>query len=859
MTETAVRERAPHKPLPEPPARRPAKPLPPTPDQASRLAQQPAQDTGLDQAPQVGVTVKKSSRFSLPFKNPFAKSEDTKAREAAAKAEKEKILQARAKAKKEDVQAQLQAKRLNEANAQETAKVKAGFKNVTNKVDKPEELTDLTKAFELWLGREHEARARARATVLGSGEHTPELEAEAELAAERAAELEWNLAPTRVRAFRPLRFDEFDKALNEVRQMLHESRSAEIGEVGALLMQNELTDGTAMTPQQAMAQVRGQAELERRQVRAAQSKGLDPEKVQADDRAASDKRTEAFLKQRGGDTRQVGASEQAWTKAETTQLDLNDKYGHLDKVLLGKSAATGGQFAAKGLGQGIKMGTKGLTKIGVDESPDTAIAGIVGGSIDGLSGAFKFLGQVLGFVDQVSDIRKGVADKNAAVGATRTAVQSLLTLAAMAKTSLKVAKTGMEGLGQTAGALGTIGLPVVSLVTNALTIVDGVLELVPVSIRLGTGLSSVDEALLEEKFPLAAAYTRINSRNAQLVEKASWKIGKSATQLGLSIGELATGGGMGGITGAKMAVSIVDVAHTLGHKVYDTVSESKASDARKGFFVKHEEGASRLVLKHDIAASVDLMILAARKGASYAVETLLDYGATKTEIASMPPHLLREKILSGLDASGDPKTVKEKFDAAKKTVMDTLGMDTAIRKDERTTMEKVSDAGASAVKFVAKLPFLIGEQIDKIDAKHEDAKKLIAAKNERGHKGRSDRGRGAVLEHMLRGGLGIEKSFAKVRQDMAQDGLDTSDMRTTADKKDREKKVKERAEQARKADATYRLDPGFVAKVSKATLPELYEIWNTMDKNDPEQVGNLQFFKHEVDRRLVEAGSKPTR
>jgi hypothetical protein len=863
MTETATstRKRSGRAPLPAP---QQSAPESTSSDQGvAQLAQQPAQDTGLTATPQVGVTTKKTSKFSLPFKNPFAKSGDTLAREAAAKREKEQILQSRAKAKRQDIRARIQAKRLNEANLAQTEKVKAGFAQVTSNTEKPAELISLTKDYEMWLGREKQARARARAEVLGDQEPTPALLAEAELAEEKAAEDEWNLSPTRVRAFRPLRFDDFDKALNEVREMIHASRSAEIGEVGALMMQNELTEGPVMTAKQATEQVRARAELERRQVRAAQSKGRDPEEERAKDLAASQERA-ADITKKLGESRPpgaFGAAEAEWTKVDTEQSDLKDKYGPNGKLQKAQTAANLTQYPVKAAGLGVKQGTNAIVKgTSVVANNDTAIAGIVGGSIDAVSGAFKFIGQVLGFVDQVSDIRKGVADKNAAIGATRTAVQALMTLAGMAKTSLNVAKAGMEGLGQAAGALGSVGLPVVSLVTSCMAILDGVLELVPVSIRLGTGMTSINDALIAEKFPLAAAFTRINSRNAQLVEKASWKIGKGGTQLGLSIGELASGGGMGGFTGAKLAVSVVDVAHTLGHKVYDTVSESQASDARKGFFVKHEEGASRLVLKHDIAASVDLMILAARKGATYAVKTLTDYGATETEVQSMPPHLLREKILKGLESSGDPKTVKEKFDSAKKDVKDFLGLDTAIRgKDERTAMEKVSDYAAAPFKAVAKLPGVVGNEINKLTQKHADAKKLIAAKNEQGLKGNTSRGNLKVVEHMFRGREGIEKSFAKVRSGMAEQRQDTSDMRTTADKRERADRTKQQAERELKAKSTHMIDPDFVDRVTKASLPELYQIWDQMDRTSTDQIGNLQFFKHEVDRRLVEAGGVATR
>jgi hypothetical protein len=355
---------------------------------------------------------------------------------------------------------------------------------------------------------------------------------------------------------------------------------------------------------------------------------------------------------------------------------------------------------------------------------------------------------------------------------------------------------------------------------------------------------------------------RVNSRNAQLVEKASFGIAKNATMVGLHIAELASAGGFGIPMAAKATVTITGLAHSLGHKIYDTVSESRSSTAKKDFGVKHKEGASRDLVKHDIGTSVDILIVAAQKHKlDYARKILMEYGVTAPEVDSMRMQELREKVLDGLDATGDPKTVSEKIDAAKESVASALGKEKKPNgpKDDTSTLDKIKSVPGDIGKALAGLPGKISKQIQEIKAKHADAKELIASKNALNYGGKNDRGSGAVLQHMVRGQDKIEKSYAKVRNDLNAEGMGPNQLpRSSDDRKRRSEQAEQKkVSQNSSKGGAQQIDKAFMAQVQKASVPELYTILAGINQSDPAQLANLEYLEYEVARRLAEAGTRP--
>lgn len=799
--------------------------------------------------------------------NPFKKSDEQKANDAEKSQRKADILKARAEMKAKDKKARLEAKSVNKTNKTVSTDIKAGYAKAGDsaKFDKTADHANLEKEFQAYLEKERQAREQARQTFT-DGVGTPEQQELSEVAEENAADAVWQSAPPNIRAFRPLRFDDFDKALREVQELRSQHAAEEQSDVSQLLESNEKSFGAPMDPDKALKKVREKRNLDRMQVRSAQSKGEDPTVAKEMDKAkasskASDKLSESSSK------RDVGKGEQARVKADTERKQAEEKYLPNDDLDDARSGLKTGGMVGKYAGKGVKSGTKGVVKAGIGGAKageGSEISELVGTSTTGLGQIIDFVSELLNFASIIADIKRGTADKGAKLKATQSAVSATNKAAGVTRTTLMAARDGVQHF----GGLGTViteagsALPIVGLVTSVLSVIDAALELYPVADRLTTGLQSVDEAVLAGKAPLAASMDRVNSRNAQLVEKSTFDIAKNSTMVGLHIAEIASAGGFGIPMAAKATVTLTGLAHSLGHKIYDTVSESRAATAKKDFGVKHKEGASRDLVKHDIGTSVDILIVAAQKhNLEYAKTILMGYGVTASEITSMRMGELREKVLDGLDATGDPKTVTEKIDDAKEKVASALGKEKKPNgpKDDTSTLDKIKAVPGDIGKALAGLPGKIGKQIDAMKAKHADAKQLIASKNALNYGGKDDRGKGAVFAHMFRGQDKIEKSYAKVRNDLAAEGMGPKQLPRSSEDRERRAELaqQKQASQSGASGGAQQVDKAFMAKVQKASVPELYTILGAINQADPSQIGNLQFLEWEVARRLAETGTRP--
>lgn len=795
--------------------------------------------------------------------SPFGKTDEQKAKHATAKDKKKALLRARAAMKADDATARIEAKRVNKTTAAESAKVGASYAGATApKTDKSKDHLRLETDFQTYLERERQARVAARQAA----EATTDDEADLEVAEEEAADKVWMGAPVRVRAFRPLRFDDFDRALNEVREMALADKADEVGEASAVMVDNKKALGPHLDPDKALKKVAEKRSLERRQVRAAESKGLNPQDVAAAEAKASSDKADAKVAKAQA-KRPGGKAEQERTRTDAARKDMEEKHGPNEKLDAAQDAFAQAGTGTAYLGKAQKYGTAGISGAMGDAANDTSadIATIVGTSTIGLGQVMSFISDVLGFASLVDDIRNGVADPGANLVAVQRGVGALSSAAGIARTALIAARDGVHAFGGAANVISDVGtaLPIVGLITSVLGAIDSALDLIPASVRLGTGLEAVDSAVLARKAPLAAAMDRINSRNIQLVEKASFDIAKHATMIGLHIAEIGSAGGMGAPLAAKLSVTIVGIAHNVGHSIYDMVNESKSSTAKKRFGVKHQEGASRDVLKYDIGSSVDVLIVAARKHKlAYARTVLLDYGATATEVDTMRLHELRDKIVDGLGAEGDPKTVKEKVDAAKQSVSDALGIEKKPTgaKEDKSTLDTVLAVPVGIGKAFAGLPSVIGGQINAIKEKHSDAKLLQKSKNSVGYAGRDDRGRGMVAAHMLRLPGDVEKSFAKVRQDLAANGTDASALPYSSDHLKATKKIDDQKAVGAtdSTDQAAQIDKAFIDTVTKAggNLDELRKIHAAMDIKDPAQLMNLEYIKFVISDALARADVK---
>jgi hypothetical protein len=775
--------------------------------------------------------------------NPFKKKEKTdvdKARDAN-------------KAQDKDVRAT--AKKVNKDHKKLSESIKLSYQTAPNaKLVPPTALVAIQGQFQHFLDLEARARQDVADQHNGAGMPTTDPQ-ELQRLQDQAGEAVWNNAPEEVRALRPLRFDDFDVALNEVRELAQEGRVQLQSQSAQLMQENESGLGALMDPEKAQKKVLEQRGLDRRQARA------NPDTAKLNQQNI-DKGEKAVVKERA--INPVGSLVDQRLRSNAIRKNQEEQFGENEDLNDAKKGLkTAGTIAGKG-GKAIPKGLKQLTSN--DEAND--VGAVLGKSTTGLGNILTMISDILGFVGTIGDIKQGTADRGAKVQAASEATKVLRSAGAVTRTTLLAAKEGVEKFGGATEVIGQAGqgVPIVGLITSALGIIQSALDLVPLGERHSDGVTTVQQALLDGKAPLAASYDRVNSRNAQLIEKETFALAKNSTMLGLHIAEVATAGGFGVPMAAKLTLTITDLCHTLGHKIYDTVGESKSATALKGFKVKHQEGASRDVLKYDIGSSVDVIIVAAKKHKlGYARETLLNYGVTDAEIDTMWLDELREKVLDGLDAEGDPKTVTEKIEAAKDSVKDALGMDTKKGggpKEETTVLEDIKAVPGKIGDALGKIGPAIKKKIQSVKDAHADAKMIVKAKNDTNHGGRKDRGKASTLFYTLRDGNKNEKSLQKARQALYDRGTAKDDLpRTVSDRKKRaELLAAQDVQEDTQISGPLVLDQAFITEVTKASAAELFAIMDKVDQTPPiapREMAKLRFIEMEVAARVQAPGATP--
>ncbi len=773
------------------------------------------------------------------------------------KKEKSDVDKARDANKAKDKDVRTTAKKVNKDHKKLSESVKLSYQTAPNaKLVPPTALVAIQTQFQSFLDLERQAREAVVQEHTGGVATQNTDMATVEMLANKAGEAVWNGAPEEVRALRPLRFDDFDVALNEVRELAQEGRVQLQSQSAQLMQENETGLGALMDPDKAQKKVLEQRGLDRRQARA----NPDGAKLKQQN---IDKGEKAVVKERANHP--VGSLVDQRLRSNATSKNQQEQFGENEDLNDAKKGLkTGGMIVGKG-GKGVAPVIKAFG--GNDEAND--VGAVLGKSTSGLGNILTMISDILGFVGTVSDLKQGTADRGAKVQAASEATKILRSAGTVTRTTLLAAKEGVEKFGGATEVIGQVGqgVPIVGLITSALGIIQNALDLVPLGERHSDGVTNVQHALLDGKSPLAASYDRVNSRNAQLIEKETFALAKNSTMLGLHITEVATAGGFGIPMAAKLTLTITDLCHTLGHKIYDTVGESKSSTALKGFKVKHQEGASRDVLKYDIGSSVDVLIVAAKKHKlGYARETLLQYGVTDAEIDTMWLDELREKVLDGLDAEGDPKTVTEKIEAAKDSVKDALGMDTKKGgggpKEETTVLEDIQAIPGKIGDALGKIGPAIKKKIQSVKDAHADAKMIVKAKNDTNHGGRKDRGKGSTLFYTLRDGAKNEKSLQKARQALYDGGTGKDDLPRTVS--DRKKRAELLAAQDVQEDAQISgplvLDQAFITEVTHATAQELFAIMDKVDQTPPvapKEMAKLRFIEMEVAARVQAPGATP--
>lgn len=808
-------------------------------------------------------------------------------------ADKAKVKEFEKTAKAEDKQARQLAKVMNTTNKMVSKEIIAANKAQPNgKLEASPQHRKLIDDFSQLLkteAAEREAAFRsAEAQALQEGKSTQEAKAAGELASERMADEVWANAPFSLRAFRPLRFDEFDKALNEVKEARTEGMAQHHSDVSAVLQENEAKRGAFMDVGDAEKAVNTGRALDRRRDRIALEKGkstkeLDDEVLDKAKKKAAEKESEeggsrAESLQKLADDGQTptqpgGATLTAPVPQGESQRNVDDAqrkkrqeaFGDGDKDLQKHAERIGyASTATKYLAKGTKAGAKqfghkrgkdalGHSNMGTDQTLGTDVTMVVDQSVSGLAGILNLVKQIIGLIDDVGEIRKGGTDKGATLEAVGSGAGILKTALGTTRSGLLAAKEGLEAFaGPTSAALSgvTHALPIVGMVGSVIEMIISGIESVPLAERLWDGASAVFQAKLGAKAPLVAALERTQRRNGQLIEQKIFSLIKSATMMGLHIAEIASGGGFGIPAAAKISLSIISLGHTAAHKIADTIIEQKAANAVHAWRDEHKEGASRDVVKYDAGTAVDLIIVAAQKHKlPYAIELLEDYGITPAESASMRLHEIRAKVLKHLKETDNPRTVQEKAKGVLASIKSFFGVEDGPKglseEEERSLLDKLKAAPsgiASGLRSlgskIAAAPKKIGSAIaDPIKQKYQDAKTLVEAKDAMHYKGKSGR---SVAYNFLRSGDGLEKSLGKVRQDMHSAGADDKDLPySAAQQKHREKLDAIKNPVSDKG--IKRVDQPLARRLMALDLPQLYVEVNKLDVKDEMQSATVEY------------------
>lgn len=732
---------------------------------------------------------------------------------------------------KQEKDAKAAAKLNNAAFEAMSKKVKLSYQAA----DGPVQTMPAEAVAEFHLLRDHLAKERQALAAVAPGPAAGEQltgQAKEDYEKRRAAATAavWEAAPPEVRKLRPLRVDDFDKALNEVGALAAQGRQQLAALVEARMVENARTQGASLSREQVEAQILSERALQRRADRTASEQR--PEQSAADQATKTSAADAKVAGARAGSP-SVGPRQVADVRQRAGAVHDQDTHG------AGLTGTVGGGFkaGAKATGRAGKAVDKplsGLTKVGAvsKSDQDVQVTGLVTTSTSGLSQLMSLISNVLGFATQVKDIRSGKADKNAGTQAAATAAGGLKDAADVAKTAMTAIQDGLKAFEPVGNPiLDTLKaqLPIVGIITSSLSLIEGTIRLTPTLDRHAAGVLGNEEAMLEGKFPLATSYDRMTSRTAQLIEKTVFGIGKDAATIATQVADVVSAGfALPAAASARIGISVLNMCHSAGHLIYDTVREHQAAGAKQAFGVEHQEGASRDVLKYDIGNSVDVLIVAAKsKGTLHAIMTLEEFGVRREEIATMFPQEIRAKVLEGLEATGDPKTVGQKAAAAAETV---------------------EEGGKALLGLPGK--------IASMKAAWDDASKLVKAKNDNSYHGRKDRGFGATLYHAMRGDVAHETSFGSVRQ-VALDKNPKADPATLPrSAADRARLAAGAAGPAKRApgaaiERPVLLPPAWVAQVSGAPDGKLAEMLMAINQKsaDPLDKAKLEFIDVEVAMR----------
>lgn len=255
---------------------------------------------------------------------------------------------------------------------------------------------------------------------------------------------------------------------------------------------------------------------------------------------------------------------------------------------------------------------------------------------------------------------------------------------------------------------------------------------------------------------------KMTQAHTKTLENNVWGLGKSVFDMITAIAELGTAGAA---KTAKLAGSVVDSIHSLGHLIADEIITWQAKRAKKLSSVLHLEGAAQDELRMHPGMAVGSIIVEAAKGDEKAIAYLCNYWVDGQQVT--PELIARIKVRTIAPAPKDtgevvdPKDIsqqdtgRESDDIVFLKIREAVLADMNTEGDPKSVFDKLR-AGVASAKGLFGLRDKwrkTGEMAQVRNAHAED--------DDYEHTRRSDRGVGWRLKMMLKGEEKFKRSAAK--------------------------------------------------------------------------------------------------
>lgn len=296
-------------------------------------------------------------------------------------------------------------------------------------------------------------------------------------------------------------------------------------------------------------------------------------------------------------------------------------------------------------------------------------------------------------------------DPYGALSATKSGAASIGGLVSAAKSTANLAKLIDSGVANGVAKV----VPGLDIAASAISMVQAVTDVAVAGMRQHETDVAMFEARAARTGPkvnvMVWPLMNVSRTYTKNLENTTWALGSSVADLGLSIGQVASGGGFGIPAAIKAAKTVLDGVHSLGHFIADEVFVVQAQTAERESAVQHLEGGAEAELRKHPKAAVDGIILRAAAGDAVARAFLANYRIDgepigpamldKIRVKPVTAHDPRRKAPTPTGAADIPDVTTDDGALAeiRAAVLESMGTDA----DPQTVYERAREAMTSVV------------------------------------------------------------------------------------------------------------------------------------------------------------------